>query len=167
MSGSLFGLGLRIEAAVRRKVFVSYHHGGDQAYYNTFSQAFHDAYDVITDNSLERAVDSGDVEYVMRRIREDCVRSSSCTIVLVGRETHLRKYIDWEIKATPSLPINSQGRVSVPARLSDNINTGYALWLSWADITANAHVCQRYIEVANSKDKRLIDNSRARRLHNG
>lgn len=179
MSGPLFGSGLRIQAAVRRKVFVSYHHGGDQAYYNTFSQAFHDAYDVITDNSLERAVDSGDVEYVMRRIREDCVRSSSCTIVLVGRETHLRKYVDWEIKATldmehsligvqlPSLPINSQGRVSVPARLSDKINTGYALWLSWADITANAQVCQRYIEVANAKDKRLIDNSRARRLHNG
>lgn len=179
MSGSFFGSGLRIEASVKRKVFVSYHHGGDQAYYNAFSQAFHDTYDVITDNSLERVVDSEDVEYVMRRIRENYVQGSSCTVVLVGRETHLRKYVDWEIKATldmehgligvqlPTLPVNAQGRVSVPERLSDNINTGYALWLSCADITANVQNCRRYIEAANAKDKRLIDNSRARRLRNG
>ncbi|WP_375381075.1 hypothetical protein, partial [uncultured Sphingomonas sp.] len=44
---------------------------------------------------------------------------------------------------------------------------GYALWVSWADITASAQACQRYIEIANAKDKRLIDNARARRLRNG
>lgn len=179
MSGSLFGSDLRIQAAVKRKVFVSYHHGGDQAYYNAFSQAFHDTYDVITDKSLERQVDSDDVEYVMRRIRENYVRGSSCTIVLVGRDTHERKYVDWEIKATldvqhgligvrlPSAPTNAQGQAIVPGRLHDNIERGYALWLSWADVTASAQACQHYIEAANAKDKCLIDNSRARRFRNG
>ncbi|HEV7252129.1 MAG TPA: TIR domain-containing protein [Mesorhizobium sp.] len=179
MSSSLFSSGLRVEAAVKRKVFVSYHHGGDQAYYDAFSQAFHDTYDVITDNSLEREIDSDNAEYVMRRIRENYITGSSCTIVLVGKDTQARKYVDWEIKATldgghgligvrlPTLPVNAQGRVSVPERLSDNINSGYALWLSWADITASAQACQRYIEAANAKDKRLIDNTRARRLCNG
>ena len=28
----------------RRKVFISYHHAGDQAYYDAFSKAFHDRY---------------------------------------------------------------------------------------------------------------------------
>lgn len=100
MSSGLLGSSLHIQATVRRKVFVSYHHGGDQAYYNAFSKTFHSTYDVITDNSLEREVDSDDVDYVMRRIREDYITGSSCTIVLVGKETYARKYVDWEIKAT-------------------------------------------------------------------
>jgi hypothetical protein len=179
VSGSLFRSGLRVPAAIKRKVFVSYHHGGDQAYYNAFSQAFHDTYDVITDNSLERAIDSDDVEYVMRRIRESYIQGSSCTIILVGRDTHARKYVDWEVKATldaghaligvqlPTLPVNAQGRVTVPERLSDNISSGFALWVSWADITASAQACRHYVEAANVKDRRLMDNTRVRRLCNG
>jgi hypothetical protein len=179
MSGLFFGSGLGIQAAVKRKVFVSYHHGGDQAYYNLFSQAFHATYNAITDNSLEREVDSDRSEYVMRRIREHYLKGSSCTIVLVGKDTHARKYVDWEIKATldmshgligvqlPSAPVTAQNKVIVPDRLHDNIQSGYALWVSWSDITASAQACQRWIEAANAKNKRLIDNSRTRRLRNG
>lgn len=153
MSSALLGSGLRFQAAVKRKVFVSYHHGGDQAYYNAFSQAFHDTYDVITDNSLERQIDSDNVEYVMRRIRENYITGSSCTIVLVGRDTHARKYVDWEIKATldashgligvrlPTAPVTAQGTVTVPGRLHDNVQSGYALWVPWADITASPQTC--------------------------
>lgn len=179
MSGGLFGLNLRIQAAVKRKVFVSYHHGGDQAYYNAFSKAFHDTYDVIADNSLEREVDSDSVEYVMRRIRENYIKGSSCTIVLVGKDTHARKYVDWEIKATldmehgligvrlPTAPVSTDNKVTVPVRLHDNIQSGYALWITWADIIASAESCQRYIEAANARDKRLINNLRDRRFCNG
>ena len=94
MSYGIFG------APVKHKVFVSYHHHADQAYYNAFSSAFHDTYDVIYDNSLERSIDSDDVNYVMRRIRENHITGTSCTIVLVGAESPKRKYIDWEISAT-------------------------------------------------------------------
>ncbi len=179
MTSSFFGSGLHIQAALKRKVFLSYHHGGDQAYYNSFSQGFHDTYDVITDNSLEREIDSEDVDYVMRRIRENYITGSSCTIVLVGRETHARKYVDWEIKATldaghgligvrlPTAPVTSQNTVVVPERLHDNIQSGYALWITWADVTDSPHSCKTYIETANATDRRLIVNSRARRLRNG
>ena len=179
MSGSLFDSGLRVQAAIKRKIFVSYHHRGDQAYYNTFSEAFHDTYDVVTDNSLEREIDSDNVEYVMRRIRENYIQGSSCTIVLVGKETYARKYVDWEIKATldaghgligvrlPTAPVTPQNTVIVPGRLHDNIQSGYALWLSWADITASPQACCTYIEQANTKDNRLIVNSRDRLLRNG
>jgi hypothetical protein len=103
---------------VKRKVFISYHHAADQAYYDTFSRTFSNAYDVITDNSLIRGVESDVAEYIMRRIRENYITGSSCTVVLVGRDTWRRKYVDWEIDATlqkehgligiqlPTLPIN-------------------------------------------------------------
>jgi hypothetical protein len=95
-------------------------HGGDQAYFDAFSNAFHDTYDVIYNNSLERQIDSVDTNYVMRRIRENYITGSSCTIVLVGKETWGRKYVDWEIEATldkdhgvigvqlPSTPISTE-----------------------------------------------------------
>ena len=86
MTSGILGLAQSNQRAVKRKVFVSYHHRGDQAYYDAFSQAFHDTYEVITDNSLEREVDSDNVDYVMRRIRENHITGSSCTIVLVGGE---------------------------------------------------------------------------------
>lgn len=54
---------------VRRKVFVSYHHRHDQAYYDEFSRIFHDELEALTDNSLGRRVDSADVSYIVRAIR--------------------------------------------------------------------------------------------------
>jgi hypothetical protein len=32
------------QQTVRHKIFVSYHHGGDQSYYDAFLKAFHDTY---------------------------------------------------------------------------------------------------------------------------
>src|SRR6185295_7150306 len=145
------------------KVFVSYHHAGDQAYYNAFSKAFCDTYDVITDNSLEREVDSDDVDYVMRRIREYYISGSSCTIVLVGKDTWGRKDVDWEIKATlekehgligvrlPTAPISTEKKVTDPGRLYDNIVKGYALWKTWEEITKGTLTCTQLIEQANGR----------------
>jgi hypothetical protein len=179
MSNGLLGSGLHIRNVAKRRVFVSYHHDKDQHYYNEFSEAFGDVYDVITDSSLERKVDSENVDYVMRRIRENHIAGSSCTIILVGAETHARKYVDWEIKATldkehgligvrlPTAMANSEGKVLVPDRLYDNIVSKYAVWTNWSEITADANACQRFIEDANGKGARLIDNSRDRKFRNG
>jgi hypothetical protein len=169
--------GLYMMGQTKRSVFVSYHHAGDQQYYDTFSTTFSDVYNVIYDNSLERRIDSDDVNYVIRRIRENHITGTSCTIVLVGRDTWGRKYVDWEIDATlekqhgligvqlPTLPANQNGTVTVPARLSDNINSGYALWVSWAEVqTANS--LSSLIETANSKSKTSIRNDRQRRYQN-
>ena len=163
---------------VRRKLFVSYHHGGDQSYYDAFSTTFHDAYDVIYDNSLERRIDSDNVDYVMRRIREDFIAGSSCTVVLVGHATWGRKYVDWELMATlekehgligvqlPTAPISATNLVTVPERLGDNIRSGFALWLSWQQLTASAVDLQRYVADATARSCSLIDNTRERRLRN-
>jgi hypothetical protein len=129
-------MGLRIPQPVKRKIFVSYHHGGDQAYHDAFSSMFHDVYNVVYDNSLERKVDSDNVDYVMRNIRENYIAGSSCTIVLIGKDTWGRKYVDWEIKATldkehgligvrlPTAPLNSDNTVQTPDRFYDNFASG-------------------------------------------
>jgi hypothetical protein len=163
-------------AQTKRKVFVSYHHAGDQWYYNEFTRIFGENYEVIQDRSLRNALDSEDPEYVMRGIREDFITGTSCTIVLCGAQTHLRKYVDWEIKATldkehgligvslPSITSN-QGSVLVPERFCDNYQTGYGVWLQWAALTPQ--VLTQAIETANSKSTDLINNSRGMRRRNG
>lgn len=113
----------------------------------------------------------------MRHIRENYVSGSSCTIVLVGRDTWGRKFVDWEIDATlskehgllglqlPTLPIVGAA-VTVPDRLSDNIQSGYAIWKRWDYLVANPGHLPVWIEEANAKDKVLIRNDCARRLRN-
>jgi len=156
----------------KRSVFISYHHGGDQTYYDAFTKEFDATYDVIFDNSLERKIDSDNVNYVIQRIRDTYIAGSSCTIVLCGIETPWRKYVDWEIKATldkehaligvnlPTNPKNSNGTVTVPDRLHDNIQSGYAIWTDWATFTANVERVKSFIEQAVAKPSKLIANDR-------
>lgn len=164
---------------IRRRVFVSYHHGGDQAYYDAFSKFYHDNLQLITDNSLERAIDSGNVDYVMRRIREEHLHGSSCTIVLCGANTPHRKYVDWEIYASlnqemalvgvglPSITWFQNGGTFKPARLQDNIDSQYAEWTMWQDLVNTPAILAQKIELAVTKSSRLINNSRQRMSRNG
>jgi hypothetical protein len=162
----------------KRKVFVSYHHGGDQAYYNAFSRHFSATYDVIQDNSLRDSINSDNVEYIMRKIREDYITGSSCTFVLCGKESRWRKYIDWEIKATldanhgligvllPTNPV-SNNACHKPDRFQDNLDSGYATWLTWSTIIENTSGLPQLIEAATGKDKQLIRNQRQMMSRNG
>lgn len=169
-AGSLFRAHAR---PVRQKIFVSYDHDGDQFYYDAISKAFHDQYEVIYNNSLDRVIDSDHTENIVRRIRDNFITDSLCTIVLVGKDTWGSKYVDWEIKATldkehgligvhlPSLPVNPRTNiVAVPARLSDNIHSGFALWVTWQQLISGITWLNGYITKAKAGDKRLIQNSR-------
>jgi hypothetical protein len=66
----------------KRSIFVSYHHGGDRAYYDAFTRIFADAYQMVHDNSVEREIDSDNSEYVIQKIRDEHITGSSCTVVL-------------------------------------------------------------------------------------
>jgi hypothetical protein len=176
MSFTTYGIPLR--PTVKRKVFVSYHHGGDQAYYDAFSATFHDGYEVLSDRSLERARNSDDPSYILRYIRENLLSGSSTIIVLCGLQTPARKYVDWEVQAAlsqqtalvgiklPTLPIVGNG-CAKPARLQDNIGSGYAKWQWWENIINNPATLLQTIEDANKSDKRLIVNNRIRMSRNG
>lgn len=133
------GLLAALMKSTRRKVFVSYHHGGDQAYYDEFSRYFHDQYEAIRDNSLERLIQSDNTEYVMQQIREKYIPGTSCTIILIGAQSHQRKYLDWEIKATldkchgligivlPTHAKNPAGEIVVPDRFLTTARAGTRL----------------------------------------
>lgn len=45
-------------------------------------------------------IDSTDPDYVMRRIRELYIRDSTVTLVMLGKCTCTRRYVDWEIQAS-------------------------------------------------------------------
>ncbi|MBR0911481.1 TIR domain-containing protein [Bradyrhizobium japonicum] len=167
------------QAVERRRVFVSYHHRGDQAYYDEFSSSFHDRYEAITDNSIERRIDSSDFGYIMRCIRENHLKGSSCTVVLCGRETPKRRYVDWEIEASlqqqmglvavllPTIERFPNGGTAKPDRLQDNIDSGYSVWVWWHALLANPEQLPLLVEAANGKSKRLILNNRQRMSRNG
>jgi hypothetical protein len=162
------------------KVFVSYHHGGDRRYYDEFRRIFSDSYDVCHDNSVDREIDSDDSDYVIRRIREQHLTGTSCTIVLCGIQTRWRKFVDWEIKATldkqhglvginlPTNPRDTLGRVHKPDRLQDNIDSGFALWLEWRDLIAGGPTMLRTaLQTARTIPRTSVENSRALRKRNG
>lgn len=82
----------------KHKVFISYHHINDQYYkerlleINRYNPMF-----------IDVSVDTGDVSdqlddnAIRQKIRDEYLRDSTVTIVLVGLETKRRKHIDWEI----------------------------------------------------------------------
>lgn len=169
---SLYELLMQAQKPIKRSVFISYHHGGDQWYYDEFSRLHHDEYETLWDNSLERRIDSDNVDYVIQRIRDKFITGTSCTIVLCGAETWKRKYVDWEIKATldkqhgiigvrlPSLGLNEEGKYLVPGRLYDNIQSGFAIWTDWASFGGSPQSVKQTIEQAIAKPASLINNSR-------
>lgn len=165
--------------SIKRRVFVSYHHGADQSYYDNFSVLFSDIYDLVKDNSLDRIIDSYDTDYVMRRIRENYISGTSCTIILCGQETFKRKYVDWEIKASldkghavigvslPNIFIDFKGARVIPDRLHDNLISGYIEMIDWNELVTNPHLLKASIEKVNIKSKWLINNSRELKKING
>ena len=78
----------------------------------------------------------------MRRIREGYITGTSCTLVLCGKETASRKYVDWEIKATLDaghsligIALEPPGSNYLkPDRLFDNLMTRYAGLVDWLKV---------------------------------
>lgn len=133
---------------IRRKVFISYHHA-DQREVEQFVQTFDHERNLFIYRALGLAddiINSYDTDYVMRRIRELYLRDSTVTVVLIGKCTWARRYVDWEIQAslrrgqtvTPNgllgIVLPSAGRnPTPPERLRTNLkgansDEGYARW---------------------------------------
>jgi len=83
---------------MKHKVFISYHHANDQ-YYKEKLLEFNEKYKIFIDMS----VDTGDIdddlpdESIRTKIRDEYLKDSSVTILLVGTQTKYRKHVDWEI----------------------------------------------------------------------
>ena len=102
-------------ASEKHKVFISYHHANDQGYKEALLE-FNRRFDLFLDCS----VDTGDIDEdldddsIRRIVRDDYLRDSSVTIVLVGSETKYRKHVDWEIYSSMyDGPVNKKSGVLV------------------------------------------------------
>lgn len=160
----------------KRKVFISYHHK-EQAWVDSFRTTFSGEYDLFTDCSLDQAIDSSNLLYINRTIREDYITGSSITIVICGADTWRRKCVDWEIYSTLdkdhallglTLPHNREWRNGqyvriVPDRLHVNIEAGYA---HWADLPIDAANLKLAIEhaLALSNQNKLYKNNSATKM---
>ena len=92
--------------AQRHKTFVSYHHEPHQKYADLLREE-------LADVIIDRAVSDGDIsdslatDEIWRTIREDYISDATVTIVLIGRNTWSRKYVDWEIGSSFSKARNN------------------------------------------------------------
>jgi hypothetical protein len=82
----------------KHKIFISYHHKNDQYYKNELSNIAL-TYDVFEDASVDTGGISDELtdQQIRTKIRDEYLKDSSVTIVLVGTETKYRKHVDWEI----------------------------------------------------------------------
>ena len=109
----------------------------------------------------------------MRRIREDYLTDSTVTIVLIGSDTHKRKYVDWEIASTIrndennkrsgliGIYLPNKSNSEVPPRLQDNVDCGYAKVYSYPSYDPDT--LEKWIDEAYDKrndDYYKVDNSR-------
>lgn len=166
----------------RHRVFVSYYHCEDQGYRELFENLFVDIHDIMVSESVEM----GDIdpnlstERVRQIIRDEYLRDSTVTVVLVGAHTWQRKFVDWEIGSSirdtknnprsgllgillPTYPRppdkpNNYYIHTIPPRLHDNIKCGFAKIYNWSD---NPIEVQNWIHDAFKRRTEILpDNSR-------
>lgn len=182
--GSLLGgsslLGtLGAKTTKKHKVFVSYHHNNDQFYRDVFEKLFSDHYDI----TISKSVQIGDIspylqtETIRQKIRDEYLRDSTVTVVLIGSATWQRKHVDWEISSSIRnteknprsgllgilLPTyqypkpNHYNPYTIPPRLYDNIQCGFAKIYNWDNNPQNV---QNWVnEAFNRRTKMEPDNS--------
>lgn len=91
-------------APIRRQVFISSFHA-DRDEVDAFIYRWAVVEKVFTANALasfdnDDFINSTNPEYVMSQIRAKYLMNSSVTILLVGKCTHSRRYVDWELKSS-------------------------------------------------------------------
>ena len=154
---------------MKHKVFISYHHANDQYY----KEELEKIYCEYMDYCISKSVKDGDIddnlpdEKIREIIRDNYLKDSSVTIVLVGKDTWKRKHVDWEIYSSlydgvknkrngligvllPTYPDydpikNTYNPYTIPPRLYDNIQINYAKIYTWNSFIANA---EQYIHEA-------------------
>ncbi len=163
------------------KIFVTFH-TDDFEYKVRFDEICKDI--AITRSIKEGEIPDGKVtETTIQYIRDNYIKDTSVTIVLIGKSTWQRKYIDWEIYSSlirsahstssglfgitlPSYPHN-YGKYylnTIPPRLFDNTNKGDNTKFGYADVhewSEDPHTIKCWIEQALSKRSIVsIDQSR-------
>ena len=168
----------------RHKCFISYHHA-DQGEVEEFIESFGHVFiaKALGVSDEDDFINSTDTDYIMDQIREKYLTDSTVTIVLVGKCTWARRYVDWEVYSTLrndknnrrsglmaiTLPsIANYSNRQLPPRVADNVE-GDELYARWWKYPTNDESLRSFIETAfadRTAKADLIVNSRVRKLYN-
>lgn len=151
----------------RHKTFISYHHANDEQYKREFKALFSEIHDVIVPWDVE----IGDIDpnlktdTIKRKIRDEYLRDSTVTVVLIGSQTWQRKHVDWEISSSiretqynsrsgligiqlpthPNYGFEKYDPHLIPPRLYNNLECGFAKLYDW---TVNPESIKNWIHEA-------------------
>lgn len=86
------------ETMTKHRVFISYHHKNDQWAKDRLIE-LNKQFDFFIDESVDTGdiPDEWDDQKIRTAIRDNYLKNSTVTILLVGTETKYRKHIDWEL----------------------------------------------------------------------
>jgi hypothetical protein len=157
-----------------RNYFVCYHHAYDTDFLEDLREMKSGM--KVADYSLKEDISHLTEQTIYKKIR-DKMRNCSVTIILVGSRTGHRKWIDWELWASlrgyahPTDPYKSfkpngllaiflPGSHSIPERLQDNIDSGYAVCMKWENFEEDFESKVNFAHWKRTNNTHKIDNSR-------
>lgn len=159
-------------------VFISYDRENDGQHFAKISNILIDYVNFTYRGTIKDISKANDSEYVIGEMMHGELKKAEITVVLCGKQTFKKKFIDWEISAALSnrqalmgiiLPdyIKSQtGRIVVPERLMDNVKSEYASCIGWSNdpvyiyknIQKNIrHKITKSMQIKNNRPKMQVD----------
>ncbi len=149
------------------RVFVSFYHRDDQRYKDRLVNWAKEN-DVFIDGSVDTGdiPDDWDDQKIRETIRDEYLRDTSVTILLVGPNTRHRKHVDWEIYSSMydgkknkrsgiivvMLPETSCNSCHIP--YANEKNQVYPEITNWVSIDSRSEYERRYPDMP----ERIIDN---------
>lgn len=169
----------------RHKCFISYHvddRDEVEEFLDEFGTEFIAKTIGVTDE--DDFIESDNTDYIMDRIRTKYLGDSTVTIVLIGKCTWARRYIDWEVYSSlrnskhskvngliaiqlPSrknIKTKLQERISDNVRREDGIDVGYARYHVYPSSKSTLRSLINDAFNARTARDDTIDNTRPRRL---
>jgi len=161
------GLGTLRNTIFMHQVFISHHHANDQDYKDQLLR-INALYKIFIDGS----VDTGDIsdsltdQQIRQKIRDEYLKNSTVTMLLVGTETKGRKHVDWETYSSMIdgkinkrsgvlvITLPSTGCTYFTAAHSNEKEMIYPEVSSWISIDTQAEYQRRYPYLPD----RIIDN---------
>jgi hypothetical protein len=179
----------KADSPVRHKCFLSYH-AVDAEEVLSFVESFGDYFipRAIGVSEDDPVIESEDSDYIMDRIRSKYLANSTVTIVMVGKCTWARKFVDWEIYSSLrrgkvdrlnglmaiQLPSAKSPSAKLPPRVQDNViregtkDIGYARYYAyptrggtlqnWIQDAFDARSTRDHL-IYNSRDRKKINSS--------
>ena len=171
--------------STRHKCFVSYHVADTdevKSFLESYGTEFIPRCIGVTEE--DDFVDSTDAEYIKRRIREKYLTDSTVTIVLLGKCTWSRKFVDWEVSSSLrndpnnkrsgllAIPLPSMNnRAHLPDRIDDNYvaddsDSSYVVYETYPSAADQLRFKIDLAFAARHDDNKSVDNTRSLRLRN-